>query len=117
MSQPHRTAAALFDPRRRLLGAAGVGAIGAVAADALAQQRPPQRPAPQAAPPRQALAPRPQPQGSPATTPLGPLDTLARHALIVDFDTGAVLLEKDADVPMPPASMSKLMTAYVVFEL
>ncbi|MFQ3622505.1 MAG: D-alanyl-D-alanine carboxypeptidase family protein, partial [Acetobacteraceae bacterium] len=50
-------------------------------------------------------------------TPLGPLDTMARHALIVDFDTGAVLLEKDADVPMPPASMSKLMTAYVVFEL
>jgi len=28
-----------------------------------------------------------------------------------------VLLEKEADVLMPPASMSKLMTAYVVFEL
>ena len=40
----------------------------------------------------------------------------ARQALIVDFDTGAVLLEKNADERMPPSSMSKLMTMYVVFE-
>jgi D-alanyl-D-alanine carboxypeptidase (penicillin-binding protein 5/6) len=63
-------------------------------------------------------APRPAlPPATPAATPLGPIDTLARHALIVDFATGATLLEKEANVPMPPASMSKLMTAYVVFEL
>ena len=42
-------------------------------------------------------------------------ETAALHALLVDFETGAVLLEKDADVPMPPASMSKLMTTYMVF--
>jgi D-alanyl-D-alanine carboxypeptidase (penicillin-binding protein 5/6) len=96
--------------RRALLLA---GAAGVLASPALAQQqRPAQRP-----PQRQPQAQRPAaPQGTPANTPLGPLDTLARHALIVDFETGATLLEKEAEVSMPPASMSKLMTAYVVFE-
>jgi D-alanyl-D-alanine carboxypeptidase (penicillin-binding protein 5/6) len=50
-------------------------------------------------------------------SPLGPVDSLARQALMVDFDTGAVLLEKNADERMPPSSMSKLMTMYVVFDL
>ncbi len=36
---------------------------------------------------------------------------------MVDFDTGAVLLEKNPDERMPPSSMSKLMTMYVVFDL
>lgn len=35
---------------------------------------------------------------------------------MVDATTGAVLLNKEADVSMPPASMSKIMTAYLVFE-
>ena len=69
---------------------------------ALAQTR--QRPA-------KGGATTPPPQGSPASTPLGPLDTLARQALIIDYDTGAVLLEKNADDRMHPSSMSKLMTA------
>ena len=56
------------------------------------------------------------PSGSPAQTPLGPVDTQARQAFIMDFDTEAVLLEKNADERMPPSSMSKLMTMYVVFE-
>src|SRR5690606_36664193 len=43
------------------------------------------------------------------------IDTVARHALIVDFKTGVVLMEMRADERMPPASMSKIMTAYVVF--
>ncbi|MDT8345793.1 MAG: D-alanyl-D-alanine carboxypeptidase family protein [Thermohalobaculum sp.] len=42
--------------------------------------------------------------------------TPARAALIIDMQSGAVLLEKDADTPLPPASMSKLMTLYMVFE-
>jgi serine-type D-Ala-D-Ala carboxypeptidase (penicillin-binding protein 5/6) len=50
------------------------------------------------------------------TTAAAAFDTTAREALLIDFDTGATLLEKDADVPMPPASMSKLMTVYMVFE-
>lgn len=43
-------------------------------------------------------------------------DTLARSAMIVDQTTGTVLLAKDADRPVPPASMSKLMTALMLFE-
>jgi serine-type D-Ala-D-Ala carboxypeptidase (penicillin-binding protein 5/6) len=57
-----------------------------------------------------------QPTGSPAETPLGSVDTAARWAFIQDFTTGAVLLEKNADVPMPPSSMTKLMTIYLVYE-
>jgi serine-type D-Ala-D-Ala carboxypeptidase (penicillin-binding protein 5/6) len=44
------------------------------------------------------------------------IDTSARNAFIVDFDTGAVLLDKGADQRMPPASMSKMMAEYVVFD-
>ena len=44
------------------------------------------------------------------------IETSARHAYMVDFNTGAVLLDKASDVAMPPSSMSKLMTAYMVFE-
>lgn len=43
-------------------------------------------------------------------------ETLAKHALLVETETGTVLFEKEADVPMPPASMSKLMTAYMIFD-
>ena len=39
----------------------------------------------------------------------------APHAILIDFDSGTVLYEKAADVPTPPASMSKLMTMAVVF--
>jgi len=42
--------------------------------------------------------------------------TIAPHAILIDGTTGTVLLEKDADTPLPPASMSKLMTVLMVFE-
>lgn len=44
------------------------------------------------------------------------IDTAATAALVIDYDTGAVLLEKNADEPIPPASMSKLMTLNMLFE-
>lgn len=44
------------------------------------------------------------------------IDTSASAALMIEFDTGMVLLEKDADARTYPASMTKLMTAYMVFE-
>lgn len=44
------------------------------------------------------------------------LDTPATHVYLMDTTTGAVLLEKDSDTLMAPASMSKLMTLYMVFE-
>jgi D-alanyl-D-alanine carboxypeptidase (penicillin-binding protein 5/6) len=48
--------------------------------------------------------------------PARAFETTARHAILVDMKTGAVLFEKNADVLMPPASMSKIMTIYMVFE-
>ena len=42
--------------------------------------------------------------------------TSAKQAILIDNDTGAVLFEKDADSPMFPASMSKIMTALLVFD-
>jgi len=43
-------------------------------------------------------------------------ETKAYAAYIVDQTTGTVLLNKNADEPLPPASMSKLMTLYMAFE-
>lgn len=43
-------------------------------------------------------------------------ETAARQAFMVDFQTGAVLYNKNGDELMPPSSMSKLMTAFMVFE-
>lgn len=51
-----------------------------------------------------------------AAAAAAPIETSARQALLVDFTTGTVLYEKNADELMPPSSMSKLMTAYMVFE-
>ncbi|GLQ33972.1 D-alanyl-D-alanine carboxypeptidase [Amylibacter marinus] len=49
-------------------------------------------------------------------TPAIAFDTAATSAMIVDQTTGTVLLAKDADRPIPPASMSKLMTLNMLFE-
>jgi serine-type D-Ala-D-Ala carboxypeptidase (penicillin-binding protein 5/6) len=53
---------------------------------------------------------------SPASTPIGPVDTVATHAIVIDFNTGAVLLTKDPDTPSPPSSLTKLMTIYITFQ-
>jgi serine-type D-Ala-D-Ala carboxypeptidase (penicillin-binding protein 5/6) len=39
----------------------------------------------------------------------------ARAYILLDFHSGQVLAEKEADLPMDPASITKLMTAYAVF--
>lgn len=44
-------------------------------------------------------------------------ETKARSALLIDATTGAVLFEKGADASIPPASMSKMMTVYLAFEM
>ena len=46
-----------------------------------------------------------------------PFETPAPVAYLVDLSSGAVLLSKDADRKMPPASMAKMMTTEVAFEL
>ena len=72
---------------------------------------------------RPATAARPHPKAKEtaaapsAAKPVGGMETQAQHALVVEVETGAVLLDKLADDHMPPASMSKIMTAYVVFDI
>ena len=44
------------------------------------------------------------------------IETIAKQAFLIDMTTGEVLFEKNADQPMAPASMSKMMTAYMIFE-
>ena len=46
-----------------------------------------------------------------------PFDTPAPIAYMEDMSSGAVLYAKDADRRMPPASMAKMMTVYVAFDL
>lgn len=45
-----------------------------------------------------------------------PMETDATQAIIIDHATGIVLFEKDARAPMPPASMTKIMTVQMVLE-
>ncbi|MEO3416242.1 D-alanyl-D-alanine carboxypeptidase family protein [Roseovarius sp. CAU 1744] len=48
--------------------------------------------------------------------PASAFDTSAKAAFVMDITTGTILMDKNADTPLPPASMSKLMTLYVAFE-
>jgi len=57
-----------------------------------------------------------QAQAQTAAGGVSPLDTLAKQAIVVEATTGSVLFAKDADSQMPTSSMSKTMTAYLVFE-
>jgi len=49
------------------------------------------------------------------SVPAHAIDTAAREAILIDAETGRVLFAKDAEKPMPPSSMSKMMTVYMVF--
>jgi serine-type D-Ala-D-Ala carboxypeptidase (penicillin-binding protein 5/6) len=40
----------------------------------------------------------------------------ASHAVLIDYENGSFLYEKAADVPYPPASLTKLMTMELVFQ-
>ena len=44
------------------------------------------------------------------------IETNAREAFIMDFDTGAVLLNKEGDTLTEPASMTKMMTVHMLFK-
>lgn len=94
--------------RRALLAGVTFAAPLAIQTSALAQRKPARgRGAPAA----------PASTGSPAATPIGVLDTSAKWAYIMDYNSGATLLDKDADATMPPSSMTKLMTMYIVYGL
>lgn len=42
-------------------------------------------------------------------------ESAAKYAILADFDTGTILYEKDAESPMVPSSMTKIMTTYLIF--
>jgi D-alanyl-D-alanine carboxypeptidase (penicillin-binding protein 5/6) len=83
--------------------------LGGVAASIGAQTKPAASARPAAIPGRPPVLPTPPP------SPVAVFETPARYALITEADTNTVLFDKNAEERMPPASMSKLMTAYVVF--
>ena len=41
-------------------------------------------------------------------------DVVAPHAIVIDAQSGPVLFERAADEPVPPASLTKIVTALVV---
>lgn len=47
---------------------------------------------------------------------VAPPEIFAKAYLLQDFQSGQILLEKDADMPVEPASLTKLMSAYLVFK-
>src|SRR5947207_13368030 len=75
------------------------------------QQKPPPKPAQKASKPK----PEPAPTEALAPSQIG-IGTLAQFAFMVDPQTSTVLLFKDADKPMHPSSMAKMMTVYILFE-
>ncbi len=48
-----------------------------------------------------------------AIIPAAP-DLAAKSYLLMDFDSGKIIVEHNADMPVPPASLTKMMTSYVV---
>lgn len=83
------------------------------------QQTQPAKPPARAKPPAATAKPAAPPAAA-KTEALPPsqvgIGTLAKQAFMVDPQTSTVMLFKDADQPMPPSSMSKMMTIYIIFE-
>ena len=50
------------------------------------------------------------------TFKLQAIDTKAEQAIVIDFDTNEVLFEKNSNIRVIPASMTKIMTVYVAFD-
>lgn len=116
----------LTDRLRPLVTLLAVAAFAGPSLDALAQQtdQPPRRqtqPQKPPAKPRATTAPKAATQPPAAKVEALPpsqigIGTLAKQAFMVDPQTSTVLLFKDADKPMHPSSMAKLMTIYILFE-
>ena len=83
------------------------------------QQTQPAKPPAKAKPPAATAKPAAPPAAAKAEA-LPPsqvgIGTLAKQAFMVDPQTSTVMLFKDAEQPMAPSSMSKMMTIYIIFE-
>ena len=118
--------------RRLVVALALLAGVGLVAPQPLlAQQTQPNKPAAKPKPPAKPQANKPAPGATGKqnaskdkdTTPTEPMtpsqigiDTLGKQAFLIDVNTGTVLLAKDADKPMKPSSMAKMMTIYILWE-
>ena len=51
-----------------------------------------------------------------STAAVSVIETPAKQAILVDHATGTVLFSKNSEQSMPPSSMSKLMTLYMLFD-
>lgn len=51
-----------------------------------------------------------------SSAPAWAIETSAKQAILIDMDTRTVLLEKNSQERMPTSSMSKVLTAYMVFD-
>jgi serine-type D-Ala-D-Ala carboxypeptidase (penicillin-binding protein 5/6) len=115
----------LTDLLRPLTAFAVAAGLAGAPVVALAQNDPPPKRQQQQKPPPKPRATTTQPKAA-ATPPAAKTEalppsqigigTLARQAFMVDPQTSTVLLFKDADKPMPPSSMAKEMTIYILFE-
>ena len=117
-----------IDFMRPVVAFLALAGVAGLTLDASAQQQQEQQRRQQTQPPKPPAKPRqpaatPKPAAPPAaakTEALPPsqvgIGTLARHAFMVDPQTSTVLLYKDADTPMAPSSMSKMMTIYLLFD-
>lgn len=78
-------------------------------------QKPGTRPATRPSPAKPGAAATRAEASTPTPSQIG-IPTLAKQAYMVDPQTSTVLLYKDAEEPMAPSSMSKMMTIYLLFE-
>ncbi len=116
----------LTDRLRPVVALLAVAVLVGPSLDAVAQQADP--PTKRQTPPKPPAKPRATPAPKPGAAPpaaakveaLPPsqigIGTLAKQAFMVDPQTSTVLLFKDADKPMHPSSMAKMMTIYILFE-
>ncbi len=44
------------------------------------------------------------------------LESKAKQLIVLDYNTGATIMSREADTPMHPASMTKMMTAHLIFK-
>ncbi len=117
-----------FGLRQRLSSSvfgATVMALALVAQPVAAQQaqqggKPPaSKPAPAAkAAPAKPIAQTPPPPPAPTVNAKGwpVIETTGTHALLLDANTGTILMDKNADQRMYPSSMTKMLTTHIVFE-
>jgi len=67
-------------------------------------------------PPPPAATTQAQPTPPAPASAFPTIETIAQYAYIIDANTGAVLLDKNGEQRMYPSSMTKMMTAYIVFD-